>query len=66
MPSGRYFGLGCGNVLVVATTASVVHANSDTTGTTLRVRQLVVVDERGIERVRIGAPLPDPVIEGKA
>ena len=46
-------------------TASVVHANSDKTGTTLRVRPLIVVDERGIERVRIGAPLPDPVIEGK-
>ena len=45
--------------------ASVVHANSDKAGTTLRVRQLIVVDERGIERVRIGAPLPDPVIEGK-
>jgi hypothetical protein len=24
-----------------------------------------VVDERGVERVRIGAPLPDPIVEGK-
>ena len=31
----------------------------------LRVRQLAVVDEHGIERVIIGAPLPDPMILGK-
>lgn len=31
----------------------------------LRVRQLVVVDEHGTERVIIGAPLPDPMILGK-
>jgi len=24
-----------------------------------------VVDERGVERVRIGAPLPDSIVEGK-
>jgi hypothetical protein len=31
----------------------------------LRVRGLVVVDENGMERVRIGAPLPDPPFLGK-
>jgi hypothetical protein len=31
----------------------------------LRVRQLSVVDANGVERVRIGAPLPDPPILGK-
>src|SRR5437764_13938485 len=31
----------------------------------LRVRELVVVDDHGVERVRIGANLPDPVIRGK-
>lgn len=31
----------------------------------LRVRGLVVVDEKGVERVRIGAPVPNPVIKGK-
>src|SRR5258706_16296766 len=31
----------------------------------LRVRELVVVDDKGVERVRIGANLPDPVIRGK-
>lgn len=32
---------------------------------TLRVREIVVIDERGTERVRIGAPLPDPIMLGK-
>lgn len=31
----------------------------------LRVRGLIVVDEKGTERVRIGAPLPDPLLLGK-
>lgn len=31
----------------------------------LRVRQLTVVDDRGVERVRLGAPLPEPLILGK-
>ncbi len=31
----------------------------------LRVRELAVVDDRGIERVLIAAPLPDPMIAGK-
>ena len=31
----------------------------------LTLRGLVIVDDRGVERVRIQAPLPDPVILGK-
>jgi hypothetical protein len=31
----------------------------------LRVRQLAVVDEHGIERVLLAAPLPDPIVLGK-
>jgi len=31
----------------------------------LRVRGLIVVDEKGVERVRIGAPLPDPMMFGR-
>ena len=31
----------------------------------LRVRQLSVVDANGVERVRIAAPLPEPLILGK-
>ncbi len=32
---------------------------------TLRVRELSVVDEHGVERVLIAAPLPDPMIMGQ-
>ncbi len=31
----------------------------------LRVREIVVIDDKGVERVRIGSNLPDPVIRGK-
>lgn len=41
-------------------TGQIVNENS-----VLRVRGLVVVDEKGTERVQIGAPLPDPLILGK-
>lgn len=32
---------------------------------TLRLRQLSIVDANGVERVRIGAPLPEPLMLGK-
>jgi hypothetical protein len=32
---------------------------------TLTVRALIVVDDKGVERVRIGAPLPDPIVNGR-
>jgi len=46
---------------------TVPNANAQvrTTGEILTVRGLVVVDESGIERIRIGAPLPDPIVQGK-
>jgi hypothetical protein len=31
----------------------------------LRLHDLVIVDDRGVERVRVGGNLPDPVIHGK-
>ena len=31
----------------------------------LRVRQITVVDEKGTERMWIGAPVPDPIMHGK-
>jgi len=31
----------------------------------LRVRQIVIVDEKGTERVWIGAPVPDPIVQGQ-
>src|SRR5262249_25046642 len=40
-------------------------ARQDAGGDVLRVRGLVVVDENGTERVRIEAPLPDPIMLGK-
>ena len=40
-------------------------ARSSTTETHLRVRSLAVVDEHGVERVLIAAPLPNPVSGGK-
>jgi hypothetical protein len=32
---------------------------------TLRLRKLVVVDEKGAERIVLAAPVPDPLIKGK-
>jgi hypothetical protein len=31
----------------------------------LRVRGLIVVDQNGKDRIQIGAPLPDPLLQGK-
>ena len=31
----------------------------------LRVRQITIVDANGTERVWIGAPVPDPIVQGK-
>jgi hypothetical protein len=30
----------------------------------LRVRQITVVDDKGVERLIIGAPVPDPIVQG--
>ena len=51
--------------LVFSRTVPNANAQGRPTGEILTVRGLVVVDERGIERVRIGAPLPDPIVQGK-
>lgn len=48
--------------------ALIKNTNAETAVTpdsVLRVRGLSVVDEKGKERVRIGAPLPDPLLLGK-
>lgn len=58
-------------VLLVTTFASFVaieRTNADTQITpdsVLRVRGLIVVDRNGKERIQIGAPLPDPLLQGK-
>lgn len=36
-----------------------------TENSVLKVRGLIVVDQNGKERVQIGAPLPDPLLQGK-
>jgi len=40
-----------------------IHAASPET---LRVREIVVVDDAGKERIVIGAPIPNPIVDGKA
>ena len=45
--------------------AAVTSAQTGKADDILTVRGLVVVDERGVERVRISAPLPDPIVQGK-
>ena len=32
---------------------------------TLRLRQIIIVDDNGTERVWIGAPVPDPIVQGE-
>lgn len=56
----------CAAVIGVVLSWAVPDAFAQTqrTDEILTVRGLVVVDERGVERVRIGAPLPDPIKEG--
>ncbi len=49
--------VGLFGLLLAATTALPQNEN-------LRVRSLTVVDEQGIERVIIGAPVPDPMSRG--
>jgi hypothetical protein len=50
---------------VLAWTMPQAFAQTPGTDRILTVRGLVVVDERGVERVRLGAPLPDPIVQGK-
>jgi hypothetical protein len=52
-------------LVAVALFALLPSARSSTTETHLRGRSLAVVDEHGVERVLIAAPLPNPVSDGK-
>jgi hypothetical protein len=51
-------------IALAAFTFVSLRAQSGTTDH-LRVRQITVVDERGTERLWIGAPVPDPIVQGK-
>ncbi|HYG70616.1 MAG TPA: hypothetical protein VD838_23280 [Anaeromyxobacteraceae bacterium] len=45
---------------LAACSATGAERRPDPSPTSLTVREITIVDERGVPRVRIGAPLPDP------
>lgn len=58
----------CGWLLtfgVMVVSAWTWQAKSQPQSDTLRLRRLAIVDEKGIERVVLGAPVPEPIILGK-
>ena len=60
----------CGWVLtfglvMLSSLMSKTQAQQSSVSTTMRVSELVVVDSKGVERVRIGGDLPDAFISGK-
>jgi hypothetical protein len=60
--------LACAGVLVLVGFAgreSIVPLASPTTTDSLRVRELIVVDDSGTVRARVGGNLPDAIIRGK-
>ena len=57
--------LGAATGIALSSARPDVFAQTQKTNEILTVRGLVVVDERGVERVRLGAPLPDPIVQGK-
>lgn len=52
-------------VVILFSTIWKSDAQQSTTQNSLRVSELVVVDSKGVERVRIGGDLPDALIGGK-
>jgi len=60
-------GLVGGIALGVLLSTAVPHlfAQTPRAGDIMTVRGLVVVDDKGVELVRLGAPLPDPVVNGR-
>jgi hypothetical protein len=62
----RYLTLTFVALLVCAVTiARRENVRADSSPQSVTVKRLAVVDDRGIERVVIAAPLPDPVVHGK-
>ena len=57
----------CLIALMLVQTAYTLWATSraTTNGQILRARGLIITDEKGTERIVIGAPLPDPLILGR-
>jgi hypothetical protein len=60
-----------GMILLAVTVAAIgmpraiAKPGADEVRENLRVRQLSIIDANGVERVRIGAPVPEPIILGK-
>jgi len=64
----RLMALGiCLIALMLVQTAFILWATrrDGTNGQIVRARGLIITDEKGTERIVIGAPLPDPVILGR-
>lgn len=62
----RYLTVGC--IALLACTAMMAqrgNVRADSSVQSLTVKRLAVVDEKGVERVVIAAPLPDPIVHGK-
>jgi hypothetical protein len=53
-----------GVVLVSVVLLYLDHRKGGQAGGELRVRAITIVDEHGVERVKIAAPLPDPITLG--
>ena len=51
--------------LALAALAGIVWQTRITDASMLRVRGVTVVDQRGTDRVWIGAPVPDPIVQGE-
>lgn len=51
--------------IMTVTVAFLGMQHSSEESEVLKVRGLIIVDERGTPRVQIGAPLPDPLVLGK-
>ena len=56
--------LTCG-VIAISAWAWPAQTQQSSVASPLRASELVIVDPKGVERVRIGGDLPDPVISGK-
>jgi hypothetical protein len=54
-----------GAIVGAALMFSVAAATSNNSGDVLRIRKLIIVDEKGAERIVIAAPVPDAQIMGK-
>lgn len=63
----RYLAAGCLGLLVLLAVVTLRdNVRADSSPQSITVKRLAVVDDRGVERVVVAAPLPDPITHGKA